>query len=203
LIIRHAEKPGVYNGQTFSGVKVCGVADDESLVTLGWERAGGLANLFAPSNGRFENAALCVPSAIYASDPADQDGIEPSQRPYQTITALAAKLNLVPHTTFGKVSYAEMITNLLARQDPGAVLISWQHELILPATPTAGSIVTELLQQTHTSADSLPGLPTVPWPADRYDLVFVFDRPAGSGAFTAFTQVPQLLLAGDSTALIP
>lgn len=203
MIIRHGEKPGVYNGQSFSGMNAYGVADDESLVTLGWERAGGLANLFAPSHGRFENAALATPCAIFASDPADQEGKEPSQRPYQTISALAAKLDLVAHTMFGKVSYPGMIANLLARQDPGAILISWQHELILPAAPTAGSIVTELLQQTNTPADSLPGLPTVPWPGDRYDLVLVFDRPAGSGAFTAFTQVPQLLLAGDSTALIP
>jgi len=161
---------------------------------------GGLANLKV---GPFETSALCTPSAIYASDPADQEGKEPSQRPYQTISALAAKLNLVVNTLFGKLSYSGMITNLLGRQDPGAILISWQHELNLPAAPTAGSIVTELLQQTNTPADSLPGLPTVPWPGDRYDLVFVFDRSAGSGIFTAFTQVPQLLLAGDSTALIP
>ena len=95
MILRHAEKPGMYNGQSFSGVQASGVADVESLTTFGWERAGGLANLFAPSHGCFENAALCTPCAIYASDPADQDGIEPSQRPYQTISALAAKLDLV------------------------------------------------------------------------------------------------------------
>ena len=203
MIIRHAEKPGVYNGQSFSGINAYGFADDESLVTLGWERAGGLANLLAPSHGPVEDAALATPCAIYASDPADQDGKEPSQRPYQTISALAAKLDLVAHTMFAKMSVADMVCNLLARQDAGAILISWQHELILPVSPTAASIVTELLQQTATPADSLPGVPTVPWPADRYDLVFVFDRPSGSGPFIAFTQVPQLLLAGDSPALIP
>jgi hypothetical protein len=33
--------------------------------------------------------------------------------------------------------------------------------------------------------------------APRYDLVFVFDRPSGSGAITGFTLFPQRLLAGD------
>ncbi len=41
------------------------------------------------------------------------------------------------------------------------------------------------------------------WPGDRYDLVWVFDRPSGSGPITAFTQVPQLLLAGDRNSVIP
>lgn len=180
MIIRHAEKPGVYNNQPCTGVKTCGAADDKSLVTLGWERAGGLVNLFAPINGPFENAALCTPSLIYASDPTtDPEGTEPSQRPYQTISALAAKTNLVVHTTFGKANFAAMISHLLARPEAGAILISWQHELILPAEPSADSIVTELLHQTNTPAASLPGLPTVPWPADRYDLVFsLIDPPA-------------------------
>jgi hypothetical protein len=34
------------------------------------------------------------------------------------------------------------------------------------------------------------------WPDDRFDLVCVFDRPDGHGAWS-FTQVPQGLLAGD------
>jgi len=31
-------------------------------------------------------------------------------------------------------------------------------------------------------------------------MVLVLDRPSGTGPFTAFTQVPQMLLAGDTSA---
>jgi hypothetical protein len=41
--------------------------------------------------------------------------------------------------------------------------------------------------------------PTGPQGA-RYDLVWVFDRPAGSGPITGFTLFAQMLLAGDSPA---
>ena len=203
MIIRHAEKPGVYNGHSYAGINACGMEDQESLITLGWERAGGLATLLAPATGHFQNPALCTPVAIYAADPADSKGKEPSQRPYQTVSALADKLGLVVMANFAKESYAEMIGDVLAREDPGAILIGWQHEDILPATASADSIVTELLKQTHTPANTLPGLPRQPWPGDRYDMVFVFDRPTGRGPFTAFTQVPQLLLAGDSSTPLP
>ena len=45
---------------------------------------------------------------------------------------------------------------------------------------------------------------TVPahWPGERYDLVWVLDRPSGRGPIVSFTQVPQLLLAGDRANLI-
>jgi hypothetical protein len=33
----------------------------------------------------------------------------------------------------------------------------------------------------------------------RYDLIFVFDRPSGSGPITRFTMVAQQLLAGDGS----
>lgn len=56
MVIRHAEKPGNYNGVRYSGVNNLGtVAGDNGmkhLVTLGWERAGALVRLFAPPWGR-------------------------------------------------------------------------------------------------------------------------------------------------------
>ena len=36
--------------------------------------------------------------------------------------------------------------------------------------------------------------------AARYDLVFVFDRPAGNGPIEKFSLVGQMLLAGDAPA---
>jgi len=46
----------------------------------------------------------------------------------------------------------------------------------------------------------LSTLPAGSWPDSRYDMVLVFDRPSGAGPFTAFTQVPQMLLARDTSA---
>ncbi|MDR5818738.1 hypothetical protein QCE62_34500 [Caballeronia sp. LZ033] len=39
------------------------------------------------------------------------------------------------------------------------------------------------------------------WPGDRFDLVWVLDRTNGTGPWS-FSQVPQLLLAGDQASVI-
>ena len=52
MVMRHGEKPHTYNGQAYDGVNatgtVCGHDAAEHLVTLGWERTGGLVSLFSP-----------------------------------------------------------------------------------------------------------------------------------------------------------
>ncbi|HEU0051720.1 MAG TPA: hypothetical protein VFQ39_01040, partial [Longimicrobium sp.] len=67
----------------------------------------------------------------------------------------------------------------------GVALIAWQHQDI----PTIANAIV--------GNDS-----TVPqqWPGDRFDLVWVFDLQPG-GTYS-FTQVPQLLLAGDLPSVI-
>ena len=206
MMIRHAEKPGTYNGSNYDGINAAGQSDKESLVTLGWERAGGIANLFFPTNKNFQNAALAVPDFIYASDPADKEKEsksgkekedEPSQRPYQTISALAAKMKIPSsnlNISFAKKHFSEMVTNVLSL-NASVVLVSWQHQLILPAETGADSIMTEFLKQTNTTANL--NIPAGPWPSDRYDMVLILERPTGTGPFTSFIQVPQMLLAGD------
>lgn len=202
MIIRHAEKPGIYGGVKYHGINAEGHKDESSLVTMGWERAGAIANLFYPTNKVFQHPALATPDFIYASDPAAKsDGEEPSQRPYQTISALAAKMKLPAsqlNIKFKKKDYASMVTSVLGLS--GTVLISWQHQDILPKDSAADCIVNEILKQSSTPATGL-SIPPGPWPATRYDMVFVFERPTGSGPFTSFTQVPQLLLAGDLDTL--
>ena len=201
MIIRHAEKPGTYGGHEYAGSDAYGDSDAESLVSLGWQRAGGIANLFYPSNGQFQSPELAAPDYIYASNPATVGKKEPSQRPYQTIAALAAKMDLTPNTSFDKSAFTHsdgMVANVLTQSTNTAscvVLIAWQHEDILPKAPGDESIVHELVKRTQ--SDALQGLPTGAWPGARYDMVFVFDRPTGTGPFTLFTQVPQMLLAGD------
>ena len=140
--VRHAEKPGSYNGAQYAGVNNlgtgAGVDGAKHLVTLGWERTGALVTLFVPPWGP-KTPSLATPQFLFASDPTakhdDDTGDEgPSQRPYETLTALAAKLGLPIDTSHGKSHYAKMVTAALACD--GTVLIAWQHEDIALTTKT-------------------------------------------------------------------
>src|SRR5437762_12633553 len=76
MVIRHAEKPApdfAPYGFNFEGDR-----DKECLTARGWQRAGGLANLFAPTDGHFQNALLAKPKFLYASKPLKRKG---SKRP--------------------------------------------------------------------------------------------------------------------------
>jgi hypothetical protein len=208
MVIRHAEKPDTYNGQTYFGVNPyatqSGDAGKEDLVTLGWERAGALVTLFAPPWG--PKICLATPQTLFASDPAPKatkddatddaaakKDSEPSQRPYETLTAVAAALALggapmsIDHS-FSKKHYDKMVTATLTCE--GVVLIAWQHEDI----PAIGQ---SILAQTKTP--SSVKIPTT-WPGSRYDLVWVFYRPSGSGPIISFSIFAQMLLAGDGPA---
>jgi hypothetical protein len=76
-----------------------------------------------------------------------------------------------------------------------AVLIAWQRQDI-------PGISQSILTQTRTPLGTF-NIPKT-WPTDRrgaarYDLVFVFDRPAGDGPIVKFS-LGQMLLAGDAPA---
>lgn len=112
MVIRHAEKPGSYNGVQYDGVNNLGtIAGDNGakhLVTLGWERAGGLVTLFAPPWGP-RTSSLATPQFLFASDPIAKDGGDtsdegPSERPYETLTALAARLSLTIDKVIAKAT---------------------------------------------------------------------------------------------------
>ncbi len=205
MVIRHGEKPGIYNGAQYAGVSSLGaVAGDDGakhLVTLGWERAGALVTLFAAPWGP-KTPSLATPQFLFASDPIAKQGDDnsdegPSERPYETLTALAAKLGLTTDISHGKSRYAKMVTSAL--ECVGAVSIAWQHEdIALTAKTGSPGISGEILTQTGTTGTF--NVPTS-WPTGpagaRYDLVFVFDRPTGSGPITGFKLVAQQLRAGD------
>jgi hypothetical protein len=99
MVIRHAEKPGTYSGTAYSGVDefgtVSGAAGAKHLVTLGWERAGALITLFASPYG--PRTPLATPKFLFASKPDAKPGDDtsdegPSERPYETLTALLAHI---------------------------------------------------------------------------------------------------------------
>jgi len=210
MVIRHGEKPDSYGGTQYYGVdptgQVCGAAAGEHLVTFGWQRAGGLVTLFAPPHGG--QAPLGTPATLFATDPGtpnDTSSSDPSQRPYETILPLAAALGtpgtpMAIDTSYEKKDIKEVVAAALACS--GVVLICWQHEDIpLVGKDKPKGISQQILDQTDTPADQF-WIPST-WPTDaqgnaRYDLVFVFDRPSGTGAVTGFSLVGQYLLAGDA-----
>ncbi|GAA4856911.1 hypothetical protein GCM10023201_59280 [Actinomycetospora corticicola] len=169
MIVRHAEKPA---GST-KGVDADGSADEEGLTARGWSRAGALATLFAPLVGPVR-AGLVRPTALLASDP----GSDGSRRPEQTLTEVSATLRLPVSATIRKSDHAGIAAALVAAG--GAPLVAWQHQDIPGIVAALGTVA--------------PTPPAV-WPGDRFDVVWIL-RAQGDG--WSFTQVPQLLLAGDS-----
>jgi hypothetical protein len=174
MIIRHAEKPPD-DGEPF-GVTSDGDQDKESLTIQGWQRAGAIACLFAPTRGPLQNTELATPKFLFASESKSGGG---SKRPVETITPLASKLGLTPKT-HRKTDLDKVAADAMTCGE--TALISWQHEDI----PAIANIIV--------GNDS-----TVPqkWPGHRFDVVWVFDLATSSNTYT-FTQVPQSLLAGDS-----
>jgi hypothetical protein len=168
LFIRHAEKPHEPPCENDDGVKKSGEKDKESLAVRGWQRAGALAHFFASQRA-------LKPDVIFAS------GIGPdseSHRPKQTVTPLAKLLDdLAIVDSHLKNDIEPLMQDVMTRG--GKVLVSWEHHLIPKLV------------------GKLPNAPAVPaiWPDDRFDIVWVLDA---AGAGWTFSQIPQLLLAGDS-----
>ncbi|MBC3839648.1 hypothetical protein GXW82_03635 [Streptacidiphilus sp. 4-A2] len=109
---------------------------------------------------------------MHAADPSGA-----SRRPYQDRQRAGGGARTTPDTRFAKGQEAQLAAALLDAS--GDVLVAWEHESI-PA------IVSHLGPVTPTPPDS--------WPDARFDMVWVFARNAGGWSFT---QVPQMLLAGD------
>ena len=177
MIIRHAEKPAE-SGAPF-WVDINGNQNPESLIPLGWQRAGALTVLFAPTDGKLQNPGIATPQYLYASGVAKHSN---SQRPLETITPLSEKLGININSRYKKEDEADMIKDALGCD--GIVLIAWQHQDI-PG-------IANLILGNSTTAPQT-------WPGDRFDVVWVFDLQ--NGAYV-FSQIPQRLLAGDGDTVI-
>ncbi|HEY2156123.1 MAG TPA: hypothetical protein VGH33_10870 [Isosphaeraceae bacterium] len=188
MIIRHAEKPdGVSRG-----VDPNGSPDDEALTVRGWQRSGGLVALFDPARGPLQTAALARPGRIFASQSSPT---KHSQRPFQTVAALAQRLGISP-VTFDHTKIPDLVDAVLAAT--GAVLISWQHEDI----PAIARAIADKSKLPVTPVSPSPW-PPPEWPGQRFDLVWVLELVGNDPPTSwSFTQVPQLLLPGDSAEVI-
>ncbi|MFF4369432.1 hypothetical protein [Streptomyces sp. NPDC001594] len=182
MLIRHAEKPQKHREPY--GVTVGGERDAESLTVTGWQRAGALAELFDPTQGQIR-AGLRVPDRIYASHTdktAKGDDGSVSRRPVETVTPLAGKLGRKVDQSFGLGQEAALAKAVTAQH--GTTLIAWHHGHIPALVHALGAV--------------RPAVPAK-WPDGRFDEVWVFTRDGGTWRFS---QVPQLVLAGDTAAPI-
>ncbi|WP_330334624.1 hypothetical protein OHS33_35910 [Streptomyces sp. NBC_00536] len=166
MIIRHGEKPtGSERGKDETGKR-----DSHSLTDRGWARANALPGLFTPKPA----AGLVRPVKVYAA--TDQGPDAGGHRMRQTVTPLAERLGLTVDLTYAESKEADLAAAVSVAAGP--VLICWEHSRI-PA------IVKALAPQSGAPAS---------WP-DRFDLVWVFTRTAGTWSFK---EVDQHLLDTDA-----
>jgi hypothetical protein len=95
------------------------------------------------------------------------------------VLELATVLGLTLQTEYLKGDEADLAPAAVAATGP--VLIAWEHEAI-------PDIVNAIVGNDTTCPQK--------WSGSRFDLVWVLDAKSGGG--WSFTQVPQLLLSGDS-----
>lgn len=176
MVVRHGEKPS--KPPPPYGIDPKGQQNEDCLIPRGWQRSGALACLFSEW-GVVARPGLAVPKTVYATEPASK-----SLRPEETVSAVAA-LQLKgakPNVSFKEGDEAKLAD--AAKGAEGPVLIGWHHEAI-PAIANA------ILGNSSTTPQH--------WPGKRFDMVWVFDLKKGRWTFT---QVPQLVLYGDSSKLI-
>jgi hypothetical protein len=184
-IIRHGERPDepAPKRPAHRGVDFHGNHDEHSLLPRGWQRSGALAALFDPSRGPLR-AELHAPRMLISPSYGDSSTTA-RHRTHQTIKGISERLGIAIATDFAKGHEAQLAAALM-RSGPGAVLICWDHAHI-PALASALPLV-------HGTV-----IPKT-WPDDRFDLFWAFTLATNDGY--AFTQVPQLLLSGDTDTAI-
>jgi hypothetical protein len=177
LIIRHGEKPG--EKWPGPGLTKRGNPNSKSLDVRGWQRAGAWAALFGTELG---GADYPKPYRIYAVDPKGDPRQEPSKRPHETVTPLAARLCVtIDKRVQGQEAALAAEINAL---NDGVVLVCWEHERI-------GSALLPALFRNNTPT----GVPRA-WKGSRFDVVLRLDR-ADLEAPWEFRQLLPCLLSGD------
>jgi hypothetical protein len=175
MFIRHAEDP-TGPGAPY-GVDETGEKDGRSLIVRGWTRAGALVELFDPRGPDGApmptRSGIARPTKIFAPDPGNSD----SRRSLETVSPLAAALNVQLDSPYTERQATELAATLKGLR--GSVLVAWRHEQITTIIAGLGNV------------DPTPPI----WPKSRYDVVYVLTR---NGDAWNFTQVPQMLLAGDA-----
>jgi len=179
MLVRHGEKPDKHD--SIHGIDSKGEHDKNELSTRGWQRSGALVRFFNPASGKFAHPALAKPDVIFAENPS---GHVKTERALNTVRALADSLKLKINRKHDKGEEKKLVKDALSQA--GVVLISWEHNEIL-------EIANLILGSTKVSPQK--------WPGSRFDLVWIIEKQARGKAWK-FSQVPQLLLPGDSARIL-
>jgi hypothetical protein len=178
VLIRHAEKPSA--GAV--GIDVDGNASDRCLTPRGWQRAGALATFFAQAGTRA--GPLARPDNLHSPEYETRNRTI-NHRTYETILPLSERLG-VPIRSGHKEGHEEKLVRHILAEDAGTSLVCWEHTLL------------EAIASHLPLAAASPS-PPASWPADRFDLIWLFSLAGGeAGPEYTFAELPQLLLAGDS-----
>ena len=142
-------------------------------------------SLFAPYKSAPSNAKIATPGCIYAASPTKE-----SQRPWETVTPLAAWLNYTQGAPQFNTSYSigggesDLVKSVLALG--GVVLVCWEHDNIMPNI--MGAINAKVPISNYLSIpNAFP---------DVFFLVWLLDLNDEGSSYT-WTSVNQNLLAGD------
>lgn len=176
LLIRHGEKPV----KGCQGVDEQGKANPDGLIPRGWQRAGGLAALFAP-NGTTLRSTFPTPGALVS--PRYSDLVH---RPYLTLIPLSEKLNITITTDHEVDDHPARIAKSLLTADAAVVLVCWEHEHLVGI---AGAVAAAVRMAN-------PADVPVDWPGNRFDVIWRFGLDVQTSTWT-FSSLDQQLLAGD------
>lgn len=181
-IIRHGEKPDESEPK-HRGVDFRGKKNEHSLLPRGWQRSGALTALFDPAQGPLRPGLRVPETLVSPSYGGRKDNAR--HRTHQTISGISDRLGIEIAADFEKGDEPRLARSLVT-SGPGPVLVCWEHTHIpdiASALPVAAGAAVP---------DS--------WPDDRYDVIWTFTHAADQRY--SFSQLPQLLLPGDSDTII-
>jgi hypothetical protein len=147
--------------------------NNHSLNDIGRKRAAALAELFTRPN---LPTGLYKPDYLYASK-----GQTSSNRPVETMTPLSVRMGKTIDSRYAAADAAKLAK--VIRDKPGIHLVCWAHGEIPDLFKALGKSFPNYFKT---------------WPDSRFDIVCVFAELDKDNEW-ALEQVPELLLAGDSS----
>lgn len=181
FITRHGEKPADPPAPPPPyGVDLQGNQDAHSLLARGWQRAGGLAALFAPFGGGLR-AGLLTPGQLISPNYGSPTTTA-EHRTYQTIYPLSQLIGVTIENPYAEGSEAEL-GQTVAAASSGVTLICWEHQAI----PAIANSILPIAAGTVIPQS---------WPGARFDVVWSFTFNIASEVYE-FGQIRQMLLYGD------
>lgn len=148
---------------------------NEHLSLTGFQRAAALSPYF---QGNFPGTNHIFAAGVGLHSP--------SHRPVETIKPLANALGKKIHDDYLKDDYLAMVSHIKSdsKYDGEQIIICWEHTDI----------------EGIASAFGATGVPSAPWPGDRFDLVWQLSYNGSMGY--RLKQIPQLLMYGDQNSVI-